>query len=753
MLFSEGLKPYEGELSAEIQIGLREIRDFFGLEQVSVLAYDKNHIAIPVTYKVSIPPLGTVGGIDIREEEPVLIKISLNRYPDHVPLILSNRKDFPKKHLAHLYVSRTSEEPGKFCLVRNNPNEWFAGVRMSDLLAVGEQWLFKAAIGRLSDDGEEFDPIRLERYSGYHVYKYDVLHEVVRKDERFLSDLGMALLFSCILNDHDKKYGSLTYKTLFSVPFSQLDTIVKVIEELNTKAKSKSNSPLLSILVWRVDGEIEAEYSSSLPKAFGDLRQYFNQRGIDIDATLAVFENLGLREKRGLPIVHAIKRPKKMVGYGGHYEFINFCVLTPETKGVPIPDDAEVWCQSNLEPFSPDLAAKLSGERRSSKTVYIGAGSLGSKMIIHDARSGKMDIGVVDEDKLLQHNLARHALYDDKVGVNKAEAIIRQISDMFEADITTGFRAFAMAVEFVADNVFEEYEWLVDSSASLLVQNWLARKQFSTSLKVSRCEIADDGRLGLLYIEGENRNPRIDDLINMAYFSAISNVALESWRRRDSEREFSTIDVGLGCSSTTTVMPDDIISFHSSVFSRLLHQEQSKSSIGGEGLIYLSQIETEGIPRLHSETITVPAFESMSCQEGSGWEIRMAAGTSARLLSLCKQNARIETGGVLVGMANYKTSTIHIFDLIEEPQDSKGTCTGFIRGVKGLSEIIEAVKEKTGGLVGYIGEWHSHPMDLEGLSARDRATIEELAVVNRKVPIPTCAVIVTNRKILPFIFL
>ncbi|WP_191184970.1 ThiF family adenylyltransferase [Pontibacter aquaedesilientis] len=753
MLHSDSLQRYSDELSEAIKIGLGEIRDFFDLENVVVLAYDEYHIAIPVTYKVSLPPLGTVGGIDIRSEEPVLIKISLRRYPDQIPLILSDRKDFPKKHLAHLYVSRTSEEAGKFCIVRNNPNEWFAGARMWDLLAVGEQWLFKAATGRLSGDGEEFDPIRLEGYHGYHVYKYDLLHEVVSNDQRFHPGHGMALLFSNILSDDEEKYGSLTYKTLSSVPFIQLANFMKVIDELHKSINGREVSLLLSILVWRQDDEVEEEYCTSLPKNYGELKIYFNVRGIDIDGVLAIYKNYGLQKRRGIPIIHAVKRPKKMVGYGGQYEFINFSVLAPEGKGQAMPEDAAVLNLSHIEPFSSNLAAKLSGETRSAKTLYVGAGSLGSKIIIHDARGGKMHIGVVDEDKFLQHNLARQALYHDKVGLNKADATIKQISDMFETDSTKGFRAYAMSVEDVSDNVFEDYEWLVDSSASLLVQNWLSRKVLPATLKVSRCEVADDGRLGLLYIEGEERNPRIDDLINMAYYSAIANDALKSWRRRDSQRVYSTIDIGLGCSSTTTVMPDDIISLHSSVFSRLLHQEQSNPSIGNKGLIYLSQVEMGGIPKLQSKSILVPPFESYFCAEGSGWEIRMAAGSSERLLNLCNQNGKIETGGVLVGMANYKTKTIHVFDIIEEPQGSTGTRTGFIRGVKGLPEYINEIKESTGGVVGYIGEWHTHPMDLEGLSCRDKATIRELVILNRKEPIPTCAIIVTNDKILPFVFL
>ena len=93
-----------------------------------------------------------------------------------------------------------------------------------------------------------------------------------------------------------------------------------------------------------------------------------------------------------------------------------------------------------------------------------------------------------------------------------------------------------------------------------------------------------------------------------------------------------------------------------------------------------------------------------------------------------------------------------MFDIIVEPRGSSASCTGFTRGIDGLPQQVESYKEITGGIIGYIGEWHTHPMNLESLSGRDKETIEQLVHINRKVPIPTCAIIVTQKKILPFIF-
>jgi hypothetical protein len=41
--------------------------------------------------------------------------------------------------------------------------------------------------------------------------------------------------------------------------------------------------------------------------------------------------------------------------------------------------------------------------------------------------------------------------------------------------------------------------------------------------------------------------------------------------------------------------------------------------------------------------------------------------------------------------------------------DSVGTPVSFERGIQGLTEAVGEVQTRTAGLVGYAGEWHSHP--------------------------------------------
>ena len=56
-------------------------------------------------------------------------------------------------------------------------------------------------------------------------------------------------------------------------------------------------------------------------------------------------------------------------------------------------------------------------------------------------------------------------------------------------------------------------------------------------------------------------------------------------------------------------------------------------------------------------------------------------------------------------------------------------------------------------MIGYIGEWHTHPMGLDSLSGVDMAAVEKLKPLNDKYPIPTFISILSKEKYLPFVFI
>lgn len=746
MLYSTELRVFENALRPEIVNSLKQIEEFKG-EKIAVLSFDEDHIVVPVSLKVNIPSKGTVGGIDIRDVEPMLVKFSLAKYPDSIPELLSDRKDFPKSRLPHLYISK-ADSPARLCLVRNSPNEWYANHTIKDFLLVGEQWLFKAGSGLLATDGDEFDPLRI-RFSGYHIYQYEMFKATVENQEQFIASLPVAVLFGGIYTDEGRPDKDSILKTACVVPFVAKDQFTGIVKGIQ-KSPESSSIPLFSLLVWS-DQRMEDEYDTDLPTNVKQLSDYLGKRHVRVSQILDMFYNNGLDLCTHIPITYAIRRPKKIVGYNGVLEFITYVIDAREFKVGNYPSNANVSIRAHIEPFSTLQAARLSGEIRSAPTLFVGAGSLGSKMIMHDARAGKKDIDVVDKDEFLEHNLARHALFANRIGWTKSIAIVQEISSLYNSE-TKHFNALPGNFEDVPDSSLTKYQWLIDSTASTSVLNQLAIRKVPQQLSIARCELVDDGKLGLLYIEGTNRNPRVDDLVALAYYEATKNKHLQSWRLHDASKQPTQIDIGLGCSSTTTVMPDDVISYHAAAFSRILYLQKDRASLQNQGVVCLSILTDNGFDTGKQEHFLVQEFQTLDCLAGSCWQLRLRHGVKEQLILECQKKKNIETGGVLVGVANYKTKVIHVLDIIKEPQDSRGTCVGFSRGVKGLPDRIDDIKAMTGEVIGYIGEWHTHPMNLKSLSVQDHETILELKRMNQKIPIPTVAVIVTRDEVLPFVF-
>ena len=74
-----------------------------------------------------------------------------------------------------------------------------------------------------------------------------------------------------------------------------------------------------------------------------------------------------------------------------------------------------------------------------------------------------------------------------------------------------------------------------------------------------------------------------------------------------------------------------------------------------------------------------------------------------------KEKLPVETGGCLIGTWNTERCVIQLVCALPTPPDSKETPTSFVRGFVGQKAALAVVAEKTAGMLGYVGEWHSHP--------------------------------------------
>ncbi|MFA7361114.1 MAG: ThiF family adenylyltransferase [Candidatus Kapaibacterium sp.] len=761
MLYSKDLNLFEGEIPPSINEAIAEIKEYLQIDSIQILSVDEFNIAVPIDLEINLPSKGTYENIDIRRVEPILLNISLKGYPTTSPRIKSNRKDFPSTKLSHLYAVK-KDAPPTLCLVRENLDEWFSNRRISDLVSVGKQWFSKASNGLLSEDADEFEPVRLEGFRGYTIYSYLKLDNQVKENRRHLSDYPFSYqLFTTKLNESNSPSFKRLDLNITPQIFDELYRLVldKNMKVLNNKENSeKLDIPLMGLLIWSDSDNKISSYSTSLPKKYRELETFTETNRVSIKEPIKKYleDNIFVNNLTSfIPIIIAIKRPKKLIGFESDIEFFHFVIDVGKDsiKDGTITPETEVFFQSHREIINSSLAQKLSVSSNQEKTIVIGAGALGSKLLFHFARRGNFNLMAIDNDKFSPHNIVRHDLFMESSGMNKAKAVIGKIKGFI--DDNESLQHYERSLFNIDKELLKGYQWLIDTSASLNVQNWLVNSNLNEIPNRARTEIAYKGNLGFLYIEGENQNPRLDDLVNYVYFLAIQNRIISEWLVEESKKregnDYDIVDIGIGCNSPTVIMSNDSMSFHAAIFSKILNNEFDRKSIGNNGFLNISYISTDG-SKINSNSCLFPKLDMYQCQNNSGWEIRLVKSVLDTLKREAKRHRKNETGGVFIGICNYKTKTIHVFDTIIAPRDSKHSSAYFYRGIENLPEQVKYIKEITGGMIGYIGEWHTHPMGLDSLSSVDMAAVEKLKPLNDRYPIPTFISVLSKEKYLPFVF-
>jgi hypothetical protein len=761
MLYSQELKLYSEHLPTSIEEAIIELKQSLLYDDIKILSYDKYNIAIPIILDINLPSKGNHNDIDIRSKEPILLTLNLKGYPTTSPRIKSDRKDFPTQQLSHLYAVQ-KDAPPTLCLVRENLDEWFANRQLNDLILIAKQWFSKAANGLLSEDGDEFEPIRLEGFRGYSIYSYNKLSDIVKEKKGFSEGNIFTFL---LLSTKQKDSTNPTFKR-FNINLSQnnFDELYKIVAEFNVKTIKGVNRdneieyPLFGILVWSNKSETINSYTTLLPNTYRELEDFAEENNISIKAPIAEYLKKGLYINNltlFIPLIIGIKRPKKLIGFESDIEFLNFCIVVNEESinGNTINPNTPVFFQSHREPVASNLAQKLSLSENQDKTLFIGAGALGSKLIFHYARRGNFNLRAIDNDEFSPHNIVRHDLFMESSGQNKAKAVINKIKSFLDENDSPDFHEGNI---FDYDRkLLKGFKWLIDTSASLNVQNWLVNSKLNEIPNIARAEVAYKGKLGFLYVEGFEQNPRIDDLVNYIYFLSTKDKVISDWLIEEQKKlegnDYDIVDIGIGCNSPTVIMSNDSMSFHSSIFSKILNHENNRNTIGDKGLINISYVSEDGF-EINSSSHIIPPLKIFKCQNNSGWEIRMQIHVLDKIKFEALKFKKKETGGIFIGLCNYKTKTIHVFDTVIAPKDSKRSNVYFYRGIKNLPEQVKRIKEISGGMIGYIGEWHTHPMGLDMLSGIDMDAVEKLKPLNDKYPIPTFISVLSKDKFLPFVF-
>ena len=193
----------------------------------------------------------------------------------------------------------------------------------------------------------------------------------------------------------------------------------------------------------------------------------------------------------------------------------------PKQRG----EDISIDLLNPLSHFSREMAAKLNGypEPVDLRISAVGMGSLGSPVVTNLFRGGFGNWTLIDPDMLMPHNLARHVLTDQFVGIEKTDAMTDLIGAIIkEEGLVKGIPANVMRPGKYCDEVrkaLKDSDILVDMSASVSVARFLSLEVDSSARRISLF-ISPTGDDLVLLAEDENRKTRLDQ-IEMQYYRAI----------------------------------------------------------------------------------------------------------------------------------------------------------------------------------------------------------------------------------------
>lgn len=759
-LFSDSLTEFTGEIpNTTLSESITQLGKLLGKKKLKFFQWDEERIALSIKVPVDLPPLGNYDNIDIRAIEPVLLVVDLKDYPAIPPIVFPDRLDFPKNSLAHLYVAK-KDKPPAICLVRGGLADWYSNKQLKDLYVRIGNWMRDAASGELAEDGDQFDPIRLEGYVGTMIYDYDQLAGVVNGKKSFIdnTNFAVALFERTIL---EKRFTFKLTKIVIAETLAEsVDELKKEWEKSDT-ATSKKNYHFGYIL-WSETENTYNQYSVNFPDDWNSFKDFCSQYGISTAHLEKQIAENDLNVFVMIPVIVAIRRPKKIIGFSADIEFINFTIRvnTADVANGAIINNVPVSFYTHGQPLSREKAKQISGSQVNlgRYSLIVGCGALGSKVVMHFARSGAANYLLVDPDEFSPHNLVRHALTGNAEGLNKAEALKKEINNFYPYEKIPLLLTSKSSGEGLLDpGVTNFFTWILDFTASNAFAQSLIKTQFDSEIRIAKAFITDFGSLGIVYFEGKGRNPRIDDLQIMLYAQYGKAAFISPWLQREADSSLKSnnlsITIGVGCNSETTVLSDDLVSLHASYISAVIKTE-SQNEQNDRGKIYVNEIRNEPFFSNSPHLLSIPPMDVFTAINDPSWQVRMKPG----IIEIMKKEMGLampsETGGVFVGCANHKTKTVHVTDIIKAPADSKGNAVCFFRGIEGLPEAINGVNQSTGNQLGYIGEWHTHPFGPNGLSRTDASTIQKFKkdFIDLQTPLPVFLMIITPEQILTYVY-
>ncbi len=676
----------------------------------------------------------------VRAVEPITF-VFPPAYPYRAPCVLL-RPDF-NRCLPHINPVPIEDRQRYIspCVYDGSLNDLLheEGDGLSEILNQLSDWLDKAAIDDLIDPKQGWEPIRRDYTSGSVLYDVSRFEECIQKEEG-------ACVFLC------RALRKLWHKEQFNYAWVIDEKPLAVTPWLISNSCIFENTLFgrvyqqLTVLVWGSESSIVSRY---LPEDVESLKQLY-ERAKDygvFNALSGMIDNLSWAAKEAsfnlktfpLFVILCVRRPYHLINDESSLEFIPYlieCKIIDLIGHLPasvltISEDSRVIPLGHRHKITGKLLRRMSGVKENMEggsIIHIGCGSVGSKIAVSLARSGHGPFMLIDRAVFSPHNSARHAVVppSEIPGIPKAILLSEEIKRLgLAAEPITEDIIDLCKEEGGCENPLRNNNRIViESTGSIAVRDMLSSLPPGRLLgKLVHGILYGQGKVGILAIEGLDRNPNVNDLILKFYDECVDDPELSavfSGRPSVSHQE-----VGQGCGSQTMVMPDTRISlFSAGMAQRVMQILSNKDGRATEGELWIGKLADHEMG-VFWKVVALGPTATLFFRGQHRWEVRIPERVQHRMVEEMKSWGEIETGGVLMGRLSLYNRCFNISRLVEAPPDSVRAMNSFILGIEGLRDKVQEIHYKSGETLTYLGTWHSHPQGGDA-SSLDKITLAQL---------------------------
>ncbi len=621
-----------------------------------------------------------------------------------IPEVLALRDDFPLTPHINL---RSCEFPRSLCLY----DEAFELLQLRNLTGAKlirriREWLALTAIGELHADDQPLEPIMLNSQD----------------------------LIIVPPNIHDFFKGNSALQ--FGITKDQ-DHLSRYIFRISPDINSTNTSNILCIGV--VTQAILHGVIRSIPKTLDELSTLLSAVGYKLLPELRklVREQVTHSEYMqnnvilfiALPKVRSISSPVERIEWRAFVlpklqevaVQIGVCAKTDGEVGLLLSIDESCNGQDTnlnlldvVHALTQDQAALLNGlgSANTQKIVQIGVGALGSQVFSNLYRAGFGQLTLVDNDRLMPHNLARHALSEHFIGQNKANSMALLLNKTLSDNPVTSIPNDIFKLnEDELKTTLSGINMILDCSASVPVARYLAKLQ-SNVRRVSLF-LSPNGKDLVLLAEDSARQIKLDQLEAQYYEALIEESSLEGHLAVSNSR----IRYGASCRDVSSIIPQDLVALHAAIGSRAVKQifDQTPAQIS----IWRINDSSGEVSRIELQP------KKMHVLEADTWKLHVSESVLDEVRRLRNAQLPKETGGTLIGMLDLCNRNIYLTGILKAPDDSVEYPTHFIRGSQGLVEKYRDIATKTLEMLEYLGEWHTHPNGCTTLPSNDDKQVLE----------------------------